>query len=603
MNAVPPAILDKLRKLLALLTSNRDGERAAAMNAIARVFESNRLDWPDLARAIKKPRRAGNRRRDRPATVQGDLANLPAAFDALKKLPIWVNWAWEWRGSKRTGVGKWTKPPLRPVAPLEHAKSDDPSTWSTYEQALVVYQLGLADGIGFCLLGIDIGAFDLDKCRDPKTGAIAPEAMAIVERASSYTEITVSGTGLRVVGIGTGKPLQVKQKLPDCGVEVESYRNCARYITVSGNVLPGAPVAMVDIGSVLDAVVAQLGHTKHADDVEVDGPLDDTPFRNDTISPTTGYIDDVVRRALRAVSPNIVTALLGPPNKRLSNQHDMRWYRKGGFSLCTRGSKAGFWYSHSEKDGGDIINLIMRELKCSFTEALAFAAPFVNGQRPLLRIGTNDEDEAEDEARTEKALKIWSESRRLRGTLAEYYLRSRGLEVPAEALQVLRFHPECPFDGSTVPALVALVRDVVTDEPVAIHRTALTEDGRKLDRPRVLGPKKGGAIKLSPISTIGSELAIGEGIETTLSERPLGIDVPAWSLCDAGGLSQFPVLPSLDAVERLTILADNDASKVGQNAAAKTRARWEAARRCVRVLTPQKEGFDFNDLLMAQGRR
>ena len=128
-------------------------------------------------------------------------------------------------------------------------------------------------------------------------------------------------------------------------------------------------------------------------------------------------------------------------------------------------------------------------------------------------------------------------------------------------------------------------------------------DGRKLDRPKVLGPKKGGAIKLSPISSIGSELAIGEGIETTLSARPLGIDIPAWSLCDAGGLSQFPVLPSLATVERLTILADNDASKAGQNAAAKTKARWEAARRCVRVLTPRDEGSDFNDLLMARDRR
>ena len=281
----------------------------------------------------------------------------------------------------------------------------------------------------------------------------------------------------------------------------------------------------------------------------------------------------------------------------------MRWYPKGGFSLCTRGGKAGFWYSHSEKDGGDMINLIMRELNCSFAEALDYAAPFVNGQRPLLRIGTRAEDEAEDEARTEKALKIWSQSRPLRGTLAEHYLRSRGIEVPDEAREVLRFHAECPFDGRTVPALVALVRDIVTDEPIAIHRTPLSVDGRKLDRPRVLGPKKGGAIKLSPISSIGSELAIGEGIETTLSARPLGIDIPAWSLCDAGGLSQFPVLPSLAAVERLTILADNDASKVGQNAAAKTKARWEAARRCVRVLTPRDEGSDFNDLLMARGRR
>ena len=78
-----------------------------------------------------------------------------------------------------------------------------------------------------------------------------------------------------------------------------------------------------------------------------------------------------------------------------------------------------------------MIKLIMRELNCSFTEALDFAAPFVNGQRPLLRIGTKAEDEAEDEARTEKALKIWSQSRPLRrnagGTLSPL-ARHRGAE-------------------------------------------------------------------------------------------------------------------------------------------------------------------------------
>ena len=229
-------------------------------------------------------------------------------------------------------------------------------------------------------------------------------------------------------------------------------------------------------------------------DSEDDEPLAyiaDTPFADDLISPATRQLDDDRRLALRAVSPSIVTELLGPHNRQLSNDSEMRWYPKGGFSLCTRGGKAGFWYSHSEKDGGDMINLIMRELNCSFAEALDYAAPFVNGQRPLLRIGTKDEDEAEDEARTEKALKIWSQSRPLRGTLAEYYLRSRGIEVPAEAREVLRFHAECPFDGRTVPALVALVRDIVTDEPVAIHRTALTEDGRKLDRPQGARPEEG----------------------------------------------------------------------------------------------------------------
>ena len=308
---LPPRVREKLRKTLALLASDKVHERAAAMAGTARVLGANGLDWPDLADAIvKMPRRARTTAHVRPGTVQGDLANLPKALDALKPLRRWVSWSWEWRVNK-SGNGKWTKPLLRPDKPRSYAKSDDPTTWGTYEQALVAYKAGLCDGIGFCLLGIDIGAFDLDKCRDPITGAIAPEAMAIVERASSYTEITVSGTGLRVVGIGTGKPLQVKQKLPDCGVEVESYRNCARYITVSGNVLPGAPVAMVDIGSVLEAVVAELGHVQRAD-VAFDLPPDDTPFPDGTISTSQALIDDAGRLALRAVSPSIVTDAARP---------------------------------------------------------------------------------------------------------------------------------------------------------------------------------------------------------------------------------------------------------------------------------------------------
>jgi hypothetical protein len=91
---------------------------------------------------------------------------------------------------------------------------------------------------------------------------------------------------------------------------------------------------------------------------EDDEPLayiGDTPFADDLISPATRQLDDDSRLGLRAVSPAIVTALLGRHNKQLSNGNEMRWYPKGGFSLCTRGGKAGFWYSHSEKDGGDMI--------------------------------------------------------------------------------------------------------------------------------------------------------------------------------------------------------------------------------------------------------
>ena len=72
---------------------------------------------------------------------------------------------------------------------------------------------------------------------------------------------------------------------------------------------------------------------------------------------------------------------------------------------------------------------------------------------------------------------------------------------PEAAGEALRFHPACPFAGQRTPALIALVGDVVTNEPKAIHRTALTLDGHKVgvggkDR-LALGPVAAGAVKMA----------------------------------------------------------------------------------------------------------
>jgi hypothetical protein len=196
-------------------------------------------------------------RTKRPVALQGDLANLPEALTPLKEIRNWVCWKWKRRADK-SGDGKWSKPPFRPQAPAQLAKINDPTTCGSYEEALAAYQARQCDGIGFAFLSSKIAAFDLDKCRNPETGEIAPEALSIVERCASYTEITPSGTGLRVIGTSNGGEVHRKQKVPGAAVEVESYRNTARYITISGNPLPDTQLQLADIGGVIDAVVAEL---------------------------------------------------------------------------------------------------------------------------------------------------------------------------------------------------------------------------------------------------------------------------------------------------------------------------------------------------------
>jgi putative DNA primase/helicase len=320
-------------------------------------------------------------------------------------------------------------------------------------------------------------------------------------------------------------------------------------------------------------------------------------------------LDDAGRAALHDVAPDIVTEFRGEHNRKLSTRKEMRWGSNGSFSLAIAGSREGLWFDHEIGRGGDIIAFIRHERGCSFVEALDHAAQYVaelrNGHhspqpasRPAPRQAVDDD--GEDEKRIAQALAIWYDSRSLTATIAEQYLRSRCIEVPGAALEVLRFHPRCPWEIGTRPAMVALIRDIVTDEPTGIHRTALSADGGKIGR-KALGLKGGGAIKLSPLMGAGSELLIGEGIETTLSASSiLGFGSPAWAIIDAGEMSRFPALPG---ISRLTIAVDHDVKGAGEKAAAETRARWQAAGLRVRTAMSSIPGEDFNDVLVAlEGR-
>ena len=77
--------------------------------------------------------------------------------------------------------------------------------------------------------------------------------------------------------------------------------------------------------------------------------------------------------------------------------------------------------------------------------------------------------------------------------------------------EVLRYHP-------TLRAMLALFRNIVTNEPQAISRTFLDHRASKKDR-KFMGPVGGAAIKLDADDDVLSGLHIGEGIETCMTAR------------------------------------------------------------------------------------
>jgi hypothetical protein len=137
-----------------------------------------------------------------------------------------------------------------------------------------------------------------------------------------------------------------------------------------------------------------------------------------------------------------------------------------------------------------------------------------------------------------------------------------------------------------------LYRDIRTNEAKAIHRTALTPDGKKIDR-KCLGPIGGCAIKLTADEEVTEGLTIGEGIETVLAGMALKFQ-PAWALGAASPIAKFPVL---SGIECLTILVDRDASGTGQASALECSRRWTKAGREVFRIVPAALGADMADIV------
>ena len=154
--------------------------------------------------------------------------------------------------------------PYRADHPSLHARCNDPTTWCTLEIAMCAYTQGGADGIGFALLGSGVTAFDLDNCRDPISGELHEFAQRLVDRCGSYAEITPSGQGIRILGMGSGPKVHRKFAIPN-GASIEIYRNCERFITVTGGQLSAAPCQLADIDAIVNEVVAELDAAKRAD--------------------------------------------------------------------------------------------------------------------------------------------------------------------------------------------------------------------------------------------------------------------------------------------------------------------------------------------------
>lgn len=155
-----------------------------------------------------------------------------------EKIPLEIKKTRRWVGYRiESRDGKQTKVPYNAILGT-YAKSNDPSTWTTFGVAVsgcVKYKF---DGIGFMLgkdtetdthyLGIDLDNHDEEDFQDI--------ALDFIETLNSYTEYSHSGKGIHIICKGT-KPVGRCRKS-----NIEMYDN-GRFFTMSGNVIKNLPIA------------------------------------------------------------------------------------------------------------------------------------------------------------------------------------------------------------------------------------------------------------------------------------------------------------------------------------------------------------------------
>lgn len=140
----------------------------------------------------------------------------------------------------------------------------------------------------------------------------------------------------------------------------------------------------------------------------------------------------------------------------------------------------------------------------------------------------------------EAARRLWAMSRPIAGTLAETYLRQRGI-TDLRNCGSLRFHPRCwyrsgdaePAGRVTWPAVIAAVRDA-DGRLTGLHRTWLDPSGAgkaPVSTPRrAWGNLLGQGVRFGRPEDI---MAAGEGIETMLSLRQVMPAMPMMAALSA----------------------------------------------------------------------
>jgi Toprim domain-containing protein len=261
---------------------------------------------------------------------------------------------------------------------------------------------------------------------------------------------------------------------------------------------------------------------------------------------------------------------------------------------------AGHFTDFATGEHGDLLDVIARTCRLgAFRDVLHEARRFLSLPQPEPH-ATVPRLPPAPSGSPEAARRLFASAKPVLGTIAETYLRSRGVSDIGD-LDCLRFHPRCYYCAhdsaprETWPALIAAVTDL-DSAMTGILRTWFSRDGSgkaPLATPRrALGRLLGSGVRFGRATDV---MAAGEGLETMLSLR---VVLPAMPMVAALSSAHLTALVLPAGLRRLYIARDNDWA--GHRAADALGIRANADGIEDIILTPYAD--DFNTDLCGLGR-
>lgn len=290
-----------------------------------------------------------------------------------------------------------------------------------------------------------------------------------------------------------------------------------------------------------------------------------------------------------------------PEGRRVGNYWQMADVSGAkGRSLVVRlkphgGRKAGKWTDHQSGEHGDLLDLLQYHLEpVAYPDLLRQAADYL-GEAPVVPDdgGRVDAPALASNRQIEAGRKLFSYGRPIKDTLADTYLRGRGI---ARFGPALAFHSNVYLrgeDGSRleIPALLAAISDNAGKITGCsrVFLNAKTGGLADIEAPkRVLGRLHGNAIRFGKWNSC-TDLIAGEGLENALS---VGTALPRAALASCLTANHLAAFTYPASIKRLWIARDND--DAGERAASRLADRADADGIEPLVLTPERDDFNLD---------